>query len=86
MDVDSIGKSRAEIATQFLLELNPDVQGDYVDENPLQLFEDNPHFFSGFNAVITTSVSERYRKSNLTFILKRNIHSLQRKLFQILIK
>lgn len=59
MDVDSIGKSRAEIATQFLLELNPDVQGDYVDENPLQLFEDNPHFFSGFNAVITTSVSER---------------------------
>lgn len=59
MDVDSIGKSRAEIATQFLLELNPDVQGDYVDENPLQLFEDNPHFFSGFNAVITTGVSER---------------------------
>uniref|UniRef100_A0A1B6EM87 NEDD8-activating enzyme E1 regulatory subunit n=2 Tax=Proconiini TaxID=565685 RepID=A0A1B6EM87_9HEMI len=59
MDVESIGKSRAEVATQLLLELNPDVRGDYVDENPLQLFENNPHFFSGFSVVVATGITER---------------------------
>ncbi|XP_054274915.1 NEDD8-activating enzyme E1 regulatory subunit [Macrosteles quadrilineatus] len=58
-DVDSVGKSRAEVTTQFLLELNPDVRGDYVEENPIQLFENNPHFFSGFNVVIATGIPER---------------------------
>lgn len=59
LDVENIGKSRAEIATQLLLELNPDVHGDYVDENPLQLFENNPHFFNSFTLVIATNLPER---------------------------
>uniref|UniRef100_A0A1B6BZM3 NEDD8-activating enzyme E1 regulatory subunit n=1 Tax=Clastoptera arizonana TaxID=38151 RepID=A0A1B6BZM3_9HEMI len=59
LDVENIGKSRAEIATQLLLELNPDVHGDYVFENPLQLFQNNPHFFNNFTLVIATNLPER---------------------------
>ena len=32
LDKDSIGKSRAQVATEFLLELNEDVNGDFVEE------------------------------------------------------
>lgn len=59
LDTESIGKSRAQIATQLLLELNPDVRGDFVDESPQQLFENNPHFFNSFSVIITTALSER---------------------------
>ncbi|KAL1117290.1 hypothetical protein AAG570_004616 [Ranatra chinensis] len=59
LDVDSVGKPRAQIATQLLLELNPDVKGDYVDECPEQLLENNPNFFTHFTVVIAIALSER---------------------------
>lgn len=59
LDTESVGKSRAQIATQLLLELNPDVRGDYVDESPQQLFENNPHFFNNFSVIVTTALPER---------------------------
>lgn len=58
LDVDSIGKSRAEVATQLLLELNPDCQGDFVDENPQVLMGNDPNFFQSFSMVITTNLPE----------------------------
>lgn len=59
LDVESCGKSRAQVATQLLLELNPDVRGDYVDENVDQLLENSPDFFNNFTVVIGTSLIER---------------------------
>ena len=67
LDSDSCGKSRAEVATQLLLELNADVRGDYVDENIDQLLENSPDFFNNFTVVIGTSLTERLvLQSNLS--------------------
>lgn len=60
LDAESCGKSRAQVATQLLLELNPDVRGDYVDENLDQLMENSPDFFNNFTVVIGTSMTERW--------------------------
>lgn len=59
LDLDSVGRPRAQIATQLLLELNPDVKGDYVDEGPDELFEKNPDFFKSFTLVVTTALPEK---------------------------
>ncbi|XP_063244767.1 NEDD8-activating enzyme E1 regulatory subunit isoform X1 [Bacillus rossius redtenbacheri] len=59
LDADSCGQSRAQVATQLLLELNADVRGDYVDENVDVLLENSPDFFNSFTVVIGTSLTER---------------------------
>lgn len=59
LDSDSIGKSRAQIATQMLLELNRDVRGDFIDENPEEILYNNPDFFNNFTIVVATAVSEK---------------------------
>lgn len=60
LENDSLGLSRAQVATQVLLELNPDVRGDYIDESPEQLLNHNPDFFSSFTLVVATSLPEKY--------------------------
>lgn len=60
LDIDSIGKPRAQVATQLLLELNPEVKGDYVDEAIEELLQNNPDFFKNFTVVVATSLPERY--------------------------
>nr|CAD7442558.1 unnamed protein product [Timema bartmani] len=67
LDGDSCSKSRAQAATQLLLELNPDVRGDYVDESIEQLLENSPDFFNNFTVVVGTSLTER----TLTFLSKK---------------
>uniref|UniRef100_A0A0V0G5L6 NEDD8-activating enzyme E1 regulatory subunit n=1 Tax=Triatoma dimidiata TaxID=72491 RepID=A0A0V0G5L6_TRIDM len=59
LDIDSMGKPRAQTATQLLIELNPDVKGDYVDEPIEELLKNNPNFFSSFSVVIATALNER---------------------------
>lgn len=59
LDADSVGKSRAQIATQLLLELNTDVRGDYVDEEPEQILSNSPDFFNNFTIVVATSMTEK---------------------------
>ncbi|XP_065210292.1 NEDD8-activating enzyme E1 regulatory subunit isoform X2 [Planococcus citri] len=59
LDMESIGKSRAEVAAQFLLELNPDVHGDFIDESLQQILNNNPSFFNNFSLVVGTSLSEQ---------------------------
>lgn len=56
-----MGKSRAQIATQVLLELNSDVRGDYVDEGPEQILSNSPDFFNNFTVVVTTALPEKYK-------------------------
>lgn len=59
LDAESVGKSRAQVATQMLLELNPDVRGDYIDEGPEQILENSPDFFNSFTVVVATSLLEK---------------------------
>ncbi|XP_024943494.1 NEDD8-activating enzyme E1 regulatory subunit isoform X2 [Cephus cinctus] len=59
LDSESISKSRAQVATQMLLELNPDVRGDYVDEGPEQILSNSPDFFNNFAVVVATALPEK---------------------------
>lgn len=59
LEADSVGKSRAQVATQMLLDLNSDVRGDYIDEEPEQILCNSPDFFNNFTVVVATSLSEK---------------------------
>uniref|UniRef100_A0A2M4CYD2 NEDD8-activating enzyme E1 regulatory subunit n=1 Tax=Anopheles darlingi TaxID=43151 RepID=A0A2M4CYD2_ANODA len=59
LDHGSIGQSRAKRCMQLLRELNPDVNGDYVDEHVEQLIDSQPDFFRSFDVVVATAISER---------------------------
>lgn len=59
LDAESVGRSRAQVATQLLLELNPDVRGDYIDEEPEQILNSSPDFFNNFTVVVATSLTEK---------------------------
>lgn len=56
---DSIGMSRAQITTDLLMELNEEVSGDFVEELPEKLLENNQEFFNRFNLVIATNLQEK---------------------------
>jgi amyloid beta precursor protein binding protein 1 len=43
----------------YLQELNPDVNGDYIDENVDIIIESNPEFFKNFCIVVTCALSEK---------------------------
>lgn len=44
---------------QLLQELNPDVSGDFVDENIESLLEINPDFFTTFSVVVACDIKEK---------------------------
>jgi NEDD8-activating enzyme E1 regulatory subunit len=52
-----IGQSRAEAATRLLLEMNGDVQGEYLMEPIESLIENRPKFFQHFTVVITADLA-----------------------------
>ncbi|GIX87298.1 NEDD8-activating enzyme E1 regulatory subunit [Caerostris extrusa] len=58
LDKESIGKSRAKVSTEHLLEMNPDVRGEFVDETLESILQAEPNFFSKFTVVIATNVDE----------------------------
>ncbi|XP_048814296.1 NEDD8-activating enzyme E1 regulatory subunit [Lagopus muta] len=53
-----IGQSRAQSATELLQELNSDVSGNFVEESPENLLDNDPSFFNRFNLVVATQLSE----------------------------
>lgn len=59
LETASIGQSRAKCTVSLLRELNPDVNGDAVDENVEKLLETNLEFFKTFDLVIGTSLTEK---------------------------
>ncbi|KAH9493174.1 NEDD8-activating enzyme E1 regulatory subunit [Bulinus truncatus] len=73
LTVDSIGKSRAQVATEFLSELNEDVAGDFLEEDVDDLLHKNPSFFSAFTTVIATQLPEKTLLSLGKVLWERNI-------------
>ncbi|XP_054245620.1 NEDD8-activating enzyme E1 regulatory subunit isoform X2 [Indicator indicator] len=53
-----IGQNRAQSATELLQELNNDVSGNFVEESPEQLLDNDPSFFNRFNLVVATQLPE----------------------------
>ncbi|XP_030060332.1 NEDD8-activating enzyme E1 regulatory subunit [Microcaecilia unicolor] len=54
----SIGKNRAQSVMELLQELNLDVLGNFVEESPEKLLENDPSFFCRFNMVIASQLTE----------------------------
>jgi len=54
----SIGEPRCREVTRLLLELNDEVKGNFVDEDPATKIEEDPDFFGRFSAVIATDLAE----------------------------
>uniref|UniRef100_A0A671MRY0 NEDD8-activating enzyme E1 regulatory subunit n=1 Tax=Sinocyclocheilus anshuiensis TaxID=1608454 RepID=A0A671MRY0_9TELE len=54
----SIGKNRAQAATELLQELNSDVSGNFVEESPDKLLDNSPEFFHRFSLVIGVQLPE----------------------------
>ncbi|XP_065145361.1 NEDD8-activating enzyme E1 regulatory subunit [Paramisgurnus dabryanus] len=55
---NSIGKNRAQAANELLQELNSDVSGNFVEETPDKLLDNDPEFFHRFSLVIGVQLSE----------------------------
>jgi len=55
---DSVGRSRAQVTLELLLEMNADVKGDYHERDPLELLREQPTFFAGYSLVIATQMPE----------------------------
>ncbi|XP_030620727.1 NEDD8-activating enzyme E1 regulatory subunit isoform X1 [Chanos chanos] len=55
---NNIGKNRAQAATELLQELNSDVSGNFVEESPDKLLDNDPEFFHRFSLVIGVQLPE----------------------------
>ncbi|KAG5680702.1 hypothetical protein PVAND_010193 [Polypedilum vanderplanki] len=71
LEQSSLGKSRAKCATQFLQELNPDVNGESIDENVDNIIANNSDFFQNFSVVVACALNEKslIKLSNLLWDL-----------------
>ena len=54
-----MGSYRGEVVLRFLLELNPDVRGTFVEQPVEEILTNQRDFFNSFNIVIATGLSER---------------------------
>lgn len=58
VDESCVGQSKAKCVCAFLQELNDAVKAKFVEENPEELIETNPSFFSQFTLVAATQLVE----------------------------
>ncbi|CAI2732209.1 unnamed protein product [Schistosoma spindalis] len=54
-----IGKARAQVVTESLMELNDEVNGNYLIEDVRDLLEKDPQIFLSFDVVIVTDAREK---------------------------
>lgn len=73
LDKDALGQSRGSVACRLLLELNPEVRGDCVDEAPELVLRNRPDFFSTFDLVIATEIGEKTMAALSTLLWDANI-------------
>ena len=66
---DSYGQSRAKVATSLLLEMNPEVRGDFFEDSIESILESNSSIFSSFSAVIASNVFNERTLVKLSEIL-----------------
>ena len=59
LTADTIGQSRAEVASRLLLEMNHEVRGETRQETVEQLLHQDPDFFSAFTLVIACGCSDK---------------------------
>ena len=65
LEAESLGAPRAQSVARLLMELNEQVAGSFVEEEPAALLAANPAFFQAFDIVIATQV-----------LISEDLHSL----------
>jgi len=58
VEVEDLGKDKAEVLLNRLLELNPDVKGEFHVADPEDLLANKPEFFKNYTFVIASQLSE----------------------------
>lgn len=58
LDASNLGQSKAAACMMLLQELNPDVNGDCVEESADYLLSNRPAFFDDFDVVIASNLNE----------------------------
>ena len=69
LDPDCVGQNRAQVACKYLLELNEDVRGGYMEDSLHELLNSNSQFFHSFTVVIATDVRQEDTLRQLAFLL-----------------
>eukprot|EP00878_Enallax_costatus_P020102 GHUV01021234.1.p1 GENE.GHUV01021234.1~~GHUV01021234.1.p1 ORF type:complete len:521 (+),score=136.35 GHUV01021234.1:1712-3274(+) len=59
IDSSRMGRSRAQVVTDLLKEMNDSVSGSYVEDAPEDLLENHPQFLDNFDLVIATQMREQ---------------------------
>lgn len=59
LETSFVGLPKAQCCTQLLKELNPDVNGDFIDESIDNILQNRPNFLDNFNVVIASSLTEK---------------------------
>lgn len=65
----SYGQSRAKVATNLLLEMNPEVRGDRIEDSIESILESNSSIFASFSAVIASNIYNERTLIKLSEIL-----------------
>lgn len=73
LDEDCIGQNRAERILGNLLELNPDVEGWSINENPINIISRNDGFFTDFDLIIACDMQEKNLLQLADTLWKANI-------------
>uniref|UniRef100_H2ZIZ5 NEDD8-activating enzyme E1 regulatory subunit n=1 Tax=Ciona savignyi TaxID=51511 RepID=H2ZIZ5_CIOSA len=75
LDPDAIGQSKSKVLLRhnFSLELNPDVKGDYTEEDVNQLLNKNPQFFYSFEVVIVSALDGATQRKLAELLWERKI-------------
>lgn len=73
LTIDSIGQNRAKIASQLLCEMNPDVIGDYLEENVDLILANRPEYFNSFDIVLASNLKENTMKKLSQHLWNENV-------------
>ena len=80
VDAGDVGKSRGEIVLKNLLELNPDVKGNFINKNSKEYLNDTKNDFKSFTLLIgtnllpeeNTKLYEIAKNNNLRLVIVKN--------------
>jgi len=64
---EGIGKNRAEVVSQIIAELNPEVQGSFLASDPDEVLETSPTFLDRFNFIIASNMKPQSLKKLAQF-------------------
>ena len=80
IDAEDVGKQRGEVVLKNLLELNPDVKGNFINKSSKDFINDEKSDFKSYSIIISTNLSfeennklyDIVKKNNLRLVILKN--------------